>query len=79
MSTFKKKINYSTHDTTASLLLNATTSRTTTACCAPQLPRSGVNYKKYINTLEKTTILKDAQIKNDQNVPCCNLRCCSNN
>ena len=79
MSNFKKKINYSTHDTTGSLLLNATTSRTKPLCCAPQLPRSGVNYKKYINTLEKTTILKDAQIQNDQKLPCCDLRCCQNN
>ena len=79
MSNLKKKINYSTQDTTATLLLNATTSRTKPVCCPQQLPQSGVNYKKYINTLEKRTILKDAQIQNDQKLPCCDLRCCSNN
>lgn len=79
MPKFKKKINYSTHDTTASLLLNATVSRTKPNCCPKQLSQCGVDYKKYINTLEKKTILKDAQIQNDQKLPCCNLRCCSNN
>ena len=58
MSNFKKKINYSTHDTTASLLLNATTSRTKPVCCPQQLPQSGVNYKKYINTLKKKNNFK---------------------
>ena len=79
MPNFKKKINYSTHDTTTSLLLNATLSRTKPNCCPKQLSQCGVDYKKYINTLEKKTILKDAQIQNDQKLPCCNLRCCSNN
>ena len=79
MSKFNKKINYSTHDTMTSLLLNAATSRTRQPCCSQELPQSGMNYKKYINTLEKTTILKNAQIQNVQNEPCCNLRCCSNN
>lgn len=79
MSTFKKKINYSTYDFTGNLLLNTSKERSN-LCCNTQLPNvCGKNQKKYINTLEKKTLVKDAQIQNDQKLPCCDLRCCQNN
>ena len=75
MSTFKKKINYSTHDFTTNLLLNTSKERTN-ICCDTQLPNiCGVNYKKNINTLEKKTLLKDAQLKTTNSNPCCNFKC----
>ena len=84
MSNFKKKINYSTHDTTTSLLLDAANTRgnfvSTNAqgnryCCSNKTPDSGIDYKKYINTLEKSTLIKDKQMNNNL---CCEgkLKCC---
>lgn len=86
MSNFKKKINYSTYDTTSSLLLDAAKSRGSSVstdtkgnkyCCSNKNEKSGIDYKQYINTLEKNTLIKDKQINN---VNCCEgkLKCCIN-
>tara|TARA_B110000027_G_C15990257_1_gene242846 strand:+ start:520 stop:774 length:255 start_codon:yes stop_codon:yes gene_type:complete len=81
MSSFKKKINYSTHDTTTSLLIDAANTRSkprrdnNEKCCSNKNPDSGIDYKKYINTLEKSTLIKDQQMNNNL---CCEgkLKCC---
>ena len=75
MSTFKKKINYSTYDFTGNLLLNTSKERSN-LCCNTQLPNvCGKNQKKFINTLEKKTLVKDAQLKTNNSNPCCNFDC----
>lgn len=81
MSNYKKKINYSTHDTSASLLLYAANARSkpyrddNEKCCSTKNLSSGIDYKKYINTLEKSTLIKDQQMNNNL---CCDgkLKCC---
>lgn len=81
MSSFKKKINYSTHDTSGSLLLDAANAQSkpyrdnNEICCSNQNKNSGIDYKKYINTLEKSTLIKDQQMNNNL---CCEgkLKCC---
>tara|TARA_Y100000389_G_C17191256_1_gene378963 strand:+ start:53 stop:280 length:228 start_codon:yes stop_codon:yes gene_type:complete len=73
MTKNKKKINYSTYDTNAMLLLNAS-SRSNSLCCKIQ-NNCGKDFKKYINTLEKKTIIKDKQIQNNISKCCDNLNC----
>ena len=73
MSNFKKKINYSTHDSSVSLLLYAANthsspkikidSNNNRICC-----ENNYKYKKNINTLDKNTLIKNQQMGNQS---CC--------
>lgn len=80
MPHFKKKINYSTHDSSASLLLYAANTRSSPKikvdsnnnriCC-----ENNYNYKKNINTLDKNTLIKNHQMGSqscyDGKIKCC--------
>ena len=80
MPNFKKKINYSTHDSSASLLLYAANTRS-----SPKIKVDSNNNRiccennyKCINTLDKNTLIKNQQMGNQS---CCDgkIKCCIKN